>query len=375
MLPGCLKKLCKFIFISTIVLCIGIFSLIVLFIGAIYIDALTEDFRDINKPLEQRIQESESIIYQPFKDGYALFQLDALYGLVDRTGKVVIQPKYRHMSYDDANLIRIETLNNKWGFIDKNDNIIIKPQFKFAEPFHDGLAAVQKHKKYGFIDKNGKYVIKPIFDRAYWFNNGLAAARIGDKWGIINQKGEFVIKPQFEYVDWISDDVIPVEINGKTGLINYKGEYIIKPQYPALGFGHAKISMVSLNGKPAYITKQGKILKTRQYDDIRHFQEGYGAVKLGEKWGLIDEKGKEVIKPVLEIEPIVSDGVFAFYGNNHKAGYMSVDGKVIIPPQYELAYNFSEGLAEVSKLDEKGNYIHYFINKRNEIVFKCLQKN
>ena len=77
----------------------------------------------------------------------------------------------------------------------------------------------------------------------------------------------------------------------------------------------------------------------------------------------------------MEIEPIVSDGVFAFYGNNHKAGYMSVDGKVIIPPQYELAYNFSEGLAEVSKLDEKGNYIHYFINKRNEIVFKCLQKN
>ncbi|EAH9640326.1 WG repeat-containing protein, partial [Campylobacter coli] len=55
-------------------------------------------------------------------------------------------------------------LNGKYGFIDKNGEFVIKPNFDDAWYFREGLAKVGLNGKYGFIDKSGKIVIEPIFD-------------------------------------------------------------------------------------------------------------------------------------------------------------------------------------------------------------------
>ena len=58
-----------------------------------------------------------------------------------------------HYSYADR----------KWGYIDAQGNVAIKPQFATARPFSEGLAAVQVEenyvKKWGFIDRAGAFVI------------------------------------------------------------------------------------------------------------------------------------------------------------------------------------------------------------------------
>ncbi|EOH7827047.1 TPA: WG repeat-containing protein, partial [Campylobacter coli] len=51
-----------------------------------------------------------------------------------------------------------------WGFIDKNGEFAIKPNFDDAWYFREGLAKVGLNGKYGLIDKSGKIVIEPIFD-------------------------------------------------------------------------------------------------------------------------------------------------------------------------------------------------------------------
>jgi hypothetical protein len=44
--------------------------------------------------------------------------------------------------------------------------------------------------KYGFNDKNGEIVIKPQFDWTFAFSEGLADVRIDEKYGYIDKKGE-----------------------------------------------------------------------------------------------------------------------------------------------------------------------------------------
>ncbi|EAI7263009.1 WG repeat-containing protein, partial [Campylobacter lari] len=91
--------------------------------------------------------------------------------------------------------------NTKWGFIDKNGDFIIKPQYDEVRDFHNGLSVVKFNDKYGFINKNGDFIIKPQFDYIGNFKKGLAIVGYGinlfdcnaEKYGFIKENGKILI--------------------------------------------------------------------------------------------------------------------------------------------------------------------------------------
>ena len=68
-----------------------------------------------------------------------------------------------------------------------------------AGEFSEGLAIVKIDYDYGFINKDGEIVINPQFDGAGNFSEGLSGVVIGDEFGFINKDGEIVINPQFDH--------------------------------------------------------------------------------------------------------------------------------------------------------------------------------
>lgn len=108
-----------------------------------------------------------------FNDGLLLTRLNNHYfGYVNKKGELVIKTNAKTnedysplaLSFSDG-LAYIE-LNNKWGFIDKTGKVVIKPRFIkdfdgniFEDmKFKNGLARVKDKDKYGYIDKTGKFV-------------------------------------------------------------------------------------------------------------------------------------------------------------------------------------------------------------------------
>ena len=75
--------------------------------------------------------------------------------------------------------------------------------YQNALPFHEGLAAVEKHGKWGFIDETGNLVAAFRFAEARSFSGGLARVRLTDEgsWAFINRSGKMAIAPWFEYAD------------------------------------------------------------------------------------------------------------------------------------------------------------------------------
>ena len=65
--------------------------------------------------------------------------------------------------------------------------------------FSDGMARVEKGETVvegiteGFIDKNGNEIVKPEYDNAYDFSEGLAAVAKDFKWGFIDKTGNEAI--------------------------------------------------------------------------------------------------------------------------------------------------------------------------------------
>lgn len=165
------------------------------------------------------------------------------YGFIDKNNKVIIPGKYHRARKFSEGLAAVEEYGKgekrwgKTGYIDKNDKWVISPQYSMAGDFNENVARVYPEmKKCGFIDKKGNWVVQPFFERCGNFSEGLAAVMIEGKFGYINKKGEVLITPKFSEAHSFSGGLAEVDTFGdddftfKRGYINKSGNYVWGPK-------------------------------------------------------------------------------------------------------------------------------------------------
>jgi hypothetical protein len=92
-----------------------------------------------------------------------------------------------------------------WGFIDTSGNVVIEPKFVFAWNFEGGLACVRFPANGGpahneLIDKNGKLASPPNLKVIAAFGPYVEVHDPAGNCGVVNRKFEFVIPPKYKYI-------------------------------------------------------------------------------------------------------------------------------------------------------------------------------
>lgn len=255
-------------------------------------------------------------------------------------------------------------VDGKWGFIDKNGQMVIQPQYEVGKPdelppaFREGLAAVRVGGKFGFIDAKGQMVIQPQYGYVSPFSDGIASVLSSGGYGFINKNGKIVIEPQYSKISNFHDGLAAVEDISKLSdyltFINTKGEVVIQLEADSsvltnysLYYFREGLARVTLNGIDyGYIDKSGQMVIQPKYQFAENFSDGLAAVDNGRNWGYIDKNGQMVIPPEFDSADPFSEGLAAIELNN-KYGYIDSTGKIVIQPQYDLAFDFRGGLAVV----------------------------
>ena len=98
--------------------------------------------------------------------------------------------KYTFRTEYESHHLSLYKVNNKWGYIDPDYNVVIDFLFDDAYPFNEGLACVAISGKRGYIDSQGKIVIPATFDSATFFKNGVAEVSIGSERYKISKDGK-----------------------------------------------------------------------------------------------------------------------------------------------------------------------------------------
>lgn len=131
-----------------------------------------------------------------------------------------------------------------------------------------------------------------------------------------------------------------------------------------------KMAVIKQNDKYGLINSKGKIIVKPHFDDILGKREGFYVVKLDSVWGYMDRKGKVIIKPQYRDADFFNEG-FACVGNvNKKYGFINTKGDTVIDFKYDDSFGgFSNGLADVSINGSCG-----YINKKGEIVIPLIYK-
>lgn len=143
------------------------------------------------------------------------------------------------------------------------------------------------------------------------------------------------------------------------GYINNLGQFVIPPQYEEVNeFQPNGLAIVWLNGHAGIIDQKGKFVVRPIYHSIYPFSEGLAFVFKDEKgYSVINEKGE-----ILNDKPYP----FSYIGDFREQraviqefvkraeflyGYLDSSGNIIIPPQYNYAHDFRDGKAVVGLKD------------------------
>ena len=162
---------------------------------------------------------------EAFYEGLAAVQIETLtendrplWGYVGRDGTMAIEPQFEEadvFSEGRAGVMLARPVADKQGagserrrgFIDTTGRLVIPAELIEAQPFSEGLAAVQQLSwmknphpgapiimvaKWGFIGPDGKMAIKPRYDRVVAFRSGLSEVFEGDHYGLIDRTGRYV---------------------------------------------------------------------------------------------------------------------------------------------------------------------------------------
>ena len=250
-----------------------------------------------------------------FKNGYATVSKKFVDYIIDRSGNIVLSPKegeYISNLLTNGNTIRV-TVGQKNGLKDVYGNFIIPCRYdNIVFPFEDdGFIKVELDGKYGFYDLVGKEIVPCIYDevRDFDVDNEVTFVRLGNKYALIDSEGDiitpFIYDSCNEWPDF-SEGLDYVERNGKFGFINTDGEEVIPCIYTKVNPFINGFAAVKIRNKWNLIDKQGDLVMSDVGKDAYAINENLVCLKKDRKFGITDWKGNEIL-------PFVYDDIDYFH--------------------------------------------------------------
>ena len=114
--------------------------------------------------------------------GLAVVKQKGFYGVVDKTGRQVLLPRYEAVSVLPHRNIVIKQ-NGLVGLADPLGKVLVNPKFHYLLDLNNGYIIVQRDGKYGAISSQGISTIPLIYDYlSYAPSNNIFFAMTRSEW-------------------------------------------------------------------------------------------------------------------------------------------------------------------------------------------------
>lgn len=302
-----------------------------------------------------------------FKDSkIEQIKLNGKYGLIDNTGKVLIEPIYESIEKNEYSKIAKVKFNNKYGILNFNGDIIVPinySEIRGSFSKHSGFISAFKDNNTYLINRKGQ-IVKTYEKKMYIGNFDDGIYRLGDpdikKMGLIDSLGNPITDFIFDNISSINNG-LAMFTDGQTkkyGFIDKSGKIVIKAKYTPEKYKSVTPSdsliAVKLENKYGFIDYAGNQIIDFKFDKASDFEKGYSVVKYNNKFGLINKNGEFIVEPIYDTLTYDDEKMFCWVingkdYNKRKTGlYNIVEKKMILEPKYNTIRILSPEQIEAS---------------------------
>lgn len=251
------------------------------------------------------------------------------YGLIDQTGKTIIESIASIIQHEEFGILKYKEGNWKYLF----------PDGKIVDPLGCEIH-IYSNKHYKIYDKKRSkgtfYVNHKILENIQMYddifplnNSNYFAVKQNNKIGLLNTSFKLIIHPFCDQIEMIEavrignsneyndSKLLKYLIGEKWGIMDYNGTKIIEAKYDNIleiqKTENGLLFKIAMNEKVGLIDKQERVIIPIEYDNFGRFGNGY-VVQNNKKIGYLDLHAKEVLK--LEYNSFHSD--FWKFGLDYK---------------------------------------------------------
>lgn len=291
------------------------------------------------------------------------------WGVIDQTGKIVIEPTYTEMItvpnpktdificvYD------VDYTNNTY----KTKVLDAKNNEKFTEYdlvevienkdasnilwYEQDVLRVKKENKYGLINMEGKVILPVEYDMIealQGVENSLIIKK-EQQVGLCNNKGNVIINPEYKEIKSIDNDYkngyIVIDNNNKYGVIDFTKTVIFEPKYEEIKpVTSNNIYIVKENSKLKVVNKEGEVLLEDKFTDAKQINAENIVFIKNKKYGIINTNGD------IKINAEYDDLQYAFSEyyiakKSGKYGIINLSNEIKLPFDYtNISYQKEAG--------------------------------
>ena len=352
---------------------------------------------------------TEEIVYEYFP----LYTLEEKVGVVDKTGKIIIEPKYTNVFIPNPGkaVFACESEEGLKFFDEKSnelfteyENVSVIEISEYSEEVERNILSYKKDNKYGLIDITGKKLTEAIYDEVKCLEAkpGKVIVKKDNKCGVVDSAGNVIIDTKYNVIK--SDGYSTAEdgyskagyiVSERTdngiiyGYISFDGDVLIAPKYE-------KITRVNKNSEDIYLIvmergKKGVIKNKKQLIKNNYQSVSYAEIadifvveKVG-KYGFFSIEGDEILKPIypkyavskeyITVEENDRTVMYDFFGNivktNTYASVSEVEGtSYFIAKTHDGFYNI---ISKDVNVNDKYKYLSHafgdyfvFTNEENK---------
>jgi len=276
-----------------------------------------------------------------------------------------------------------------WGFIDRSGKVVIEPKFNASTRFKNGLASVSIGKNYfasrTLIDRTGEPITDKLFAGTSDMSEHLAEVEYsipsiyygGDSTNIqtyIDDNGR-LWKHQFKACGPFREGIAPVQL--RTERFHFKQTnpmFCLIENLAQMAENSYANMCYAINGSyrdyEIVDLKETTVKRLPGTAELVPFSEGLLPFKAKNLFGFVDTKGNIVVQPKFYAASSFADGLAAvcFSYSDRRWGFIDTSGTLVIPFKYSEFQDFHDGLARVHMGEESG-----FINKKGEFVIRSTE--
>ena len=354
------------------------------------------------------------------KEGVVRYGKNGKIGFINRYFMPVVAPIYDFVRGGFRDDLMPVNRNKKWGYINRNGKEVIPCRFDDAIDFDNGKAVVMINGERRCINTAGEFITDCTFDYQKWetaesrgntsfIKNRQIVQRQGLE-GLLDKQGHFILPIIYNNITGLEgfhpevsrwdQRCYKVSINNKVGLVDKNGNEILPIEYDHInGFnGESRVLMLEKNRKYGLIDSNLNWLASCKYEKLDPYmwsgkiwyqegglwgvmnhdestfikpryqyhgwmKDGRATVEIGNKKGMINSTGREIIAVTYEqLGDYFTSGLLMAMMNG-KWGFIDSLNQVIIPFEYDEVRRFTNAITGV----KKGKY-YYFIDRNNQRV-------
>ena len=309
------------------------------------------------KWLKRPVLQWESIPEDPYYDwefggfgeDHLVFRHHGKYGLMDKEGRIVIEPKYDLLELLENPMYARVTLDRQSGVIDVNGKVVVPLEYDYVGRMSEDVIIVTRDGLYGCFDKTGKMIVPIERDEIREYAGGMARARNpqDNRFGFIDKDGKWVIGAFSDEVENFVDSCALVTTWGKVGMVRLKqggglGGWVVPFAFDAGGSMSEGMAYMGSQGKFGYINKSGEFVLPQKYSHATDFRKGMACVAMDGRWGVIDKEGNVIVPFEFDKTEIASDR-FILVESEGRYGIFRPDGTVLFPAECDSVELYEDG--------------------------------